>query len=403
MSLYYNVSKATVLAAIFSVTAFNISIIQPVDAFVVAPTRCIINSGHNTLLHSEKSVTRSSVSATVNIEDSISINDKIELRDPTPDERGKGGVQIGSTTSIKALEVLARIPRNLILSSTDDVSPRIIDAVAEARNITWATELTAVTLAALHPTEEEIIALSGKSTNDAIINVQQVKKAWIQSWKSGGWGSETDLGDIAGDVVGTLITTGSDNDHNIYAKFRMPCHPAIMKASLGLELLTKCTEEEARNALTARGFTYRSMRDALQGLVLASTERTNKGTVRDKRCWDVGDALDRVLARATTLQLEDGEDDESTMAHVIVPIHERLAHSLNANSKLVSIDNEVLLVATRDIEAGETITRDYTLTPRIVGNIDDESSLNGEGSSALQLLLQFGLPPSAWPKEGGES
>lgn len=164
-----------------------------------------------------------------------------------------------------------------------------------------------------------------------------------------------------------------------------------MKASLGLSFLTKCTEEEARDALTARGFTYRSLRDALQELVLESTERTSKGTVRDKRCWDVGDTLDRVLARATTLQLEDGETT------AIVPIHERLAHSCNANSKLVAIDDEILLVATRDIEAGECITRDYNLAPRITGNNDD-SSLKGEGLSALQLLLQFGLPPSAWPE-----
>jgi hypothetical protein len=169
----------------------------------------------------------SSVSATaINIEDKITINDKIELRDPTPDERGKGGVQVvahddGSTT-IKALEVLARIPRNLILASTDIISPRIIDAVSEARNITWATGLTAVTLAALHPTDDEITA-SGDT------DAQQIKKAWIQSWKSGGWGSPIDLGpDIAGDVVGTLITTGSDNDHNIYAKFRMPCHRKLL-------------------------------------------------------------------------------------------------------------------------------------------------------------------------------
>jgi len=177
----------------------------------------------------QESATSSSskVSSTaINIEDKITINDKIKLRDPTPDERGKGGVQVvahDDGTTIKALEVLARIPRNLILASTD-VSPRIIDAVSEAKNITWATGLTAVTLAALHPTNDDEITASSGDTD-----VQQIKKAWIQSWKSGGWGSPIDLGpDIAGDVVGTLITTGSDNDHNIYAKFRMPCHRKLL-------------------------------------------------------------------------------------------------------------------------------------------------------------------------------
>jgi len=388
-----SLSKAAILTAAIAATSFN-TFIQPssVDAFGVAPTlsrRC-----GNTLLHSEKSVT--SVSATINIMDSITLNDKIELRDPTPDERSKGGVEVAADgNGIKALEVLARIPRNLILASTD-MSPRIIDAVAAARNITWATELTAVTLAALHPTEEEV---ASSSNDDA--DVMQIKQAWIQSWKAGGWGSAADLGpDIAGDVVGTLLTTGSDNDHNVYAKFRMPCHPALMKASFGLEFLTKCTEEEARAALTTRGFTYRSMRDALEGLVLESTERTMKGTKRDKRCWDVGDSLDRVMARATTLQLD---ADETTTSHVIVPLYEHLAHSLNANSKLVSIDNEVLLVATRDIEAGESITRDYTLAPRIVGENDESSAAEADALTALQLLLQFGLPPSAWPTAKDES
>jgi hypothetical protein len=378
-------SKAAVLVA---------AIASSVDAFGVTSTPASSRRCGYTLLHSEKSSSTSISAAASRIEDSITINDKITLRDPTPDERGKGGVEVAADceNGIKALEVLARIPRNLILAaSTDTMSPRVIDAVASARNITWATELTAVTLAALHPTEEEI-ELSSSKDKDAM----QIKQAWIQSWKSGGWGSAEDLGpDIAGDVVGTLLTTGSDNDHNIYAKFRMPCHPALMKASFGLEFLTKCTEEEARAALTQRGFTYRSMRDALEGLVLESTERTNKGTKRDKRCWDVGDTLDRVLARATTLQLD---SDETTMSHVIVPLHDHLAHSVNANSKLVLHNDEVLLVATRDIDAGESITRDYTLAPRIVGG-DESSSSEEDEVTSLQLLLQFGLPPSAWPKE----
>ena len=56
----------------------------------------------------------------------------------------------------------------------------------------------------------------------------------------------------------------------------------------------------------------------------------------------------------------------------------------------------MLLIAARDIEAGEEITRDYAKAPRLVG---DES----EGS--LRLLLQFGLPPKAWGGggEGGEA
>ena len=131
------------------------------------------------------------------------------------------------------------------------------------------------------------------------------------------------------------------------------------------------------------------MRDALQGLVLESTEKgRRKGTDRDKRCWDVADTLSRVLSKATLLQLED--NDGTTATHAIVPVHERSGHSLNENSKLVSIGDEVLLVATRDIAVGEPITRDYTTAPRLA----NDKSLEG---IPLHLLLQFGLPPDAWP------
>lgn len=367
-------TKAAVLIVAATLNGF-IQTITTTDAFMIAPTPTASRQS-NVLLHS-------SPSTTTDIHDGITINDKIELRDPTPEERGKGGVQvIGATdsdsSSINALEVLARIPRSLVISSAD-MPPRAFEAVSNGRNLTWATELTAATLTALHPTEEEISATAGA----------RAKKDWVESWPAGGWGNANDLGaDIAADVVGTLLATGSDNDHNIYAKFRMPCHPGVFKASMGLELLTKCTGEEARAALAARGFTYRSVRDALQDLVLEATLRPEKkGSKRDKRSWDVADTLDRVLARATTVQLDD--EDATSIGHAIVPIHERLAHSLNANTKLVSIGDEILLVATRDIEAGEAVTRDYVSAPRMANEA-------AEVGSALHLLLQFGLPPSAW-------
>ena len=55
----------------------------------------------------------------------------------------------------------------------------------------------------------------------------------------GGWATEAaDLGGEDGrwgatDVVGTLVATGSDNDKNIYAKFRFPCHPVVHRAGQG--------------------------------------------------------------------------------------------------------------------------------------------------------------------------
>ena len=88
----------------------------------------------------------------------------------------------------------------------------------------------------------------------------------------------------------------------------------------------------------------------------------------------------------------------------VVPLHERLAHcdARGPNAKLVGRDPTaesadearsadepaVLLVATRAIERGEAVTRDYEAAPRLAGD---------ETSGALRLLLQHGLPPSAWP------
>lgn len=308
----------------------------------------------------------------------VSIHNKISLRAPSEEERGKGGME--ATDDIRALEVLARIPRELIVSVVD-APDRAMEAAAS--NVSWATALTAATLVALHPTDEELTNGSSDATVEA-------KREWIQMWEAGGWGTDgVDLGpsDVnfgPKDVTGSLLATGSDNDHNIFAKFRMPCHPVVHRASLGLKVLTGCTEDDARDALTCRGSAYRGMKDALQGLVLTSSERLN-GSKRERRCWDVADILSRVLSRATTLQL--GEDDVS-IAHAIVPLHDQLAHSLSENSKLVAFENEVLLVATRDIVAGEAITRDYTASPRLDRD---------ESQGSLHLLLQFGLPPSAWP------
>merc|ERR1712224_55178 len=291
------------------------------------------------------------------------------------------------------LEVLARIPRELMVSTVDAPS-RAIETAAQARNLTWATDLTAVVLAAMHPTEDELLeSCAASDTTPEEFDTVVTKRDWIRSWVEGGWATDgADLGppDVnfgSKDVTGSLLSTGTDNDHNIYAKFRMPCHPCLLRASIGLGVLTKCTEDDAREALTARGFTYRSMRDALEPLVLESTDRP-KGSAREKRCWDVADTLSRVLSRATTLEVED-KYGKNTVAHAIVPIHERLEHSATENSKLVATDNEILLVATRDIAGGEPVTRNYNTSPRL---------LNDTSEGALRLLLQFGLPPKSWPE-----
>lgn len=319
---------------------------------------------------------------------------KLSFRPPRPEERGKGGVQ--ASQPISALEVIARIPRNLIIATCDDSLPsrdRVVEAIAQmdAVKYSWAAELCAVTLCALFPMENV-----GEDT--------QAKQEWIARWESGGWATNNaDLGPEDADwgpkcVTGSLLSTGSDNDKNVYAKFRFPTHPVVFRAGNGLAMLTGSDEQTALDALLLRGRVYRGMRDALSTLVEhPSTHR--KGTLRDRKAWDVADVLSRMLARVTTLQL--GQDAE--LAYAVVPIHERLAHCgggdggvRGENSKLVVADgnDEVLLVATRDIAVDEEITRDYSLAPRLDGDDTD---------GPLRLLLQFGMPSVAANTKKGAS
>jgi len=274
------------------------------------------------------------------------------------------------------MEVIARIPRANVLQ------PEAITAPTDAR---WATELTAAALRGLHAGDDDI--------------AQRQQQAWLRSWEAGGWATDNaDLGRPgvrwgADDVTGSLLATGSDNDENIYAKFRFPCHPVVHRAGLGLATLTRSSKAEALAALQCRGTTYRAMRNELFPLVASPSERP-RGSLRERRSWDVADMLSRVLSRVTALELKRGE-----LPACVVPLHERLAQcdARGENAKLVGIDpvggdgeagsEDVLLLATREIAAGEPITRDYLAAPQLAGDTS---------SGALRLLLQFGLPPKAW-------
>jgi hypothetical protein len=55
------------------------------------------------------------------------------------------------------------------------------------------------------------------------------------------------------------------------------------------------------------------------------------------------------------------------------------------------------------VNVGEAITRDYTKSPKQTSNTNDDNDevvdIDIDDGSALRLLLQFGLPPNAWPEE----
>ena len=315
---------------------------------------------------------------------------KVEVRATTAEERGKGGVY--ASEKIAPMEVVATIPRELVLRADTDA----LAASERACDPSWATRLTAAALLAVHAPGDD--------------DASAAKQAWISSWVAGGWATDgADLGaeDVRWgprDVTGSLLATGSDNDANIYAKFRFPCHPVVHRAGLGLAALTGADKSAALGALIARGFAYRSMRDALLELVTTPSTRPT-GSAREKRAWDVADMLSRVLSRATALDAdgERGRREERGDAHdeacvAVVPLHERLAQCdgrgenvklVGADPRAAGYDGSVLLVATRAIEAGEPLTRDYACAPRLP---------NDHSDGALRLLLQFGLPPAAWPR-----
>ena len=289
----------------------------------------------------------------------------------TEKEPGKGGVS--ATERIKAMEVVARIPLDFVLRPAKLRSDQAMEKAG------WAAELTAAALTALHHAESDT-----------------PMKTWIQSWQAGGWGGHpTDLGAPGirygvDDITGSLLATGSNNDEQIYAAFKFPTHPVVYRASLGLASLTRSSESAALAALLTRGAAYRAMRDELLTHVTSPSERS-KGSMRDRRTWDVADMVDRVLSRATSLAI-DGTGAATT---VVVPLHERLAPCAEgdgANTKLEFErgSDEVLLVATREIAAGEAITRDYSAAPRLPEDTSD---------GALRDLLQFGVLPTAWAPE----
>ena len=206
---------------------------------------------------------------------------KLSIRPATAEERGKGGVF--ASENIAALEVITRIPSNLVISAKD-APTRAIEAAANANEITWATELTAAGIVALHP----------EADDNADEGIAAAKQSWVSSWQAGGWATDaSDLGTPDAQfgpkfVTGNLLATGSDLDKEIYAKFRMPCHPVVHRASIGLTFLTKAEEDDCREALMLRGKTYRSMRDALLPLVAKPSDE-RKGSMRERRAWDVAD------------------------------------------------------------------------------------------------------------------
>mmetsp|Transcript_24788 Transcript_24788/g.51509 ORF Transcript_24788/g.51509 Transcript_24788/m.51509 type:complete len:271 (-) Transcript_24788:21-833(-) len=248
-------------------------------------------------------------------------------------------------------------------------------------------------------------------------NPASLLRPWISGWQGGGWAMEVDdlhPRDRTHVNGGSLLTTGSDNDVEIYRKFALPCHPVVDRAAMVLASLSGASRAATRAALRTRGFAFRACRDRLAALVaLDAVEPRDQPTVtlslREQRVLQVARCFSKVLARAACI--DDGNEIGSSVA--IVPFHELLEHcnKHGGNTKLVSgpdprtavraDEPTLLLVATRAIATGEPLTRDYSESPRLEdAPLPDNPPSGGsvtkplyEDDVVLQMLLQSGVRP----------
>ena len=300
------------------------------------------------------------------------------------DERGAVALEY-----FAAMDVVASVPHELVLTTHAGEG--------------WASRLT-----------EQVLACRADSGKQAL-----ARRRRLTSWRYAGWSTASeerispderarfhkDWRSSAG-----LLTTGSDNDVEIYRKFGLPTHPAIDRAAIWLGMLTSVSTPTARDALEARGFAFRACRDSLLPLVdlddLDPLEAVDDallgGSARERRERVAASVFSRVVARAAFL------DDDGQVA--VVPLHERLSHcglGARGNVRLVCGDPRggggseggVLLVATRAIAKGEALTRDFTAVPRVEPRPELSAQRTGcrqrppeeEDATGMLLLLQSGV------------
>ena len=255
------------------------------------------------------------------------------------------------TQDVAALEVLARVPRSLTLSA--------------ARRKDWPGKLTA---AAIEAVEE------GGDLG-----------SYVRSWRGGGWAtSSDDLEARDKETVDSLLATGSDNDFEIFKKFGMKCHPAVDRAAYRLSALCRHRNEKAaRAALVERGYAWRECREALIPMVRNPTR--SEGTARRRRELDAAELYSRALARAARV----GDDI------VVCPLYDTLRDgAAGATATLVEDPggDDLLVVASRALVAGDAVTRDYGRAPSL-GFIDGSDADPASESEVLRRLLQFGIDP----------
>ena len=254
------------------------------------------------------------------------------------------------TQDVAALEVLVRVPRSLTLRA-----PRRKD---------WPGKLTAAAI--------EAVEAGGTVAR------------YVRSWQKGGWATSSADLEERDRELDSLLATGSDNDFEIFKKFGLKCHPAVDRAALRLSLLCRHRNEKAaRAALVERGFQWRSYREALIPLVRNPTR--TEGTARRRRELDAAECFSRALSRAARV----GDDI------VVCPLYDTLRDGAAAATVTLVEDpngDDLLVVASRALAAGDAVTRDYGRAPGL-GFIDGSDADPGSESEVLRRLLHFGIYP----------
>ena len=185
----------------------------------------------------------------------IETNGKLEFR---PDARSGRGVY--ATGPIEAGEVIATVPWNLVIATPvegsssrrrssnefddddDDSDDNEVDSDGDA---SWVGRLAATAL--------------GYADADVFVNSALGLRPCVAAWRGGGWASEAGEPDpwYALDPIDNddfnLLATGSDNDHNIYQKFGLKCHPVVHRATLRLGSICGTSPETNRDAIAVRG------------------------------------------------------------------------------------------------------------------------------------------------------
>jgi hypothetical protein len=163
----------------------------------------------------------------------IETNGKLEYR---PEARSGRGVY--ATTAIEAGEVIATVPWDLVIATEGGEA-------ADDDDAGWVGRLASMAL--------------GYADDDVVVNSALGMRPCVATWRGGGWASEAGesdpwfaLDDMDNDDF-SLLATGSDNDHNIYQKFGLKCHPVIHRATLRLASICGTSQGANRDAITVRG------------------------------------------------------------------------------------------------------------------------------------------------------